>query len=558
MCRLCMHKSRNPFEKMKASHKSQTFERETLVLIVTPTGKDAAVGCEVLAKAGFSCKVCSNLSDVSKNAQDSAGALLLAEEALSFEEIPLLAEWLEKQPPWSDIPVILLTSGGAMRRVHLWNAGQFGGRANVTLLERPFHIATLVSVLEGSLRARRRQFEMRDLLEQRQHLLDMETKARAEAEKANRAKDEFLATLSHELRTPLTTMLGWSKVLNNHQLDEATSARAIYAIERSALSQAQLIDDLLDVSRIITGKFQIDKKSMDLVQLIHTSIDVIRPAAESKEIQIRIEVSENPGPISGDFHRLQQVMWNILSNAVKFSSRGGFIRVRLERSNSHATITVTDNGKGIRHEFLPFIFERFRQADSSYTRNQGGLGLGLAIVQHIVNLHDGTVTAESEGEGKGATLKVVLPVVPAETKSFLSMERFHKSTRQNIDLDGLKVLIVEDDEESRELLSLILKHGKGNVQSADSVQEALEILKGWKPDVLISDIGLPGEDGYKLISILRSDPDTRTIPAIAVTAYASSYDKTKALESGFQYHMSKPLDPADLIQVVSDLSRTTK
>jgi signal transduction histidine kinase/CheY-like chemotaxis protein len=540
---------------MKTNQKVR-LESENFVLMVTPTGKDAAVACEVLEKACIPCKICSNLTDLCKNIQDSAGALLLAEEALSFEDIPKLVDWLEKQPPWSDIPVILLTSGGATKRMNLWQAGQFGTRANVTLLERPFHIATLISVLEGALRARRRQFEMRDLLKQRQHLLDMEKKARTEAEKVNRAKDDFLATLSHELRTPLTTMLGWSKVLSNHQLDEVTAARAIQAIERSALSQAQLIDDLLDVSRIITGKFQIEKKSMDLVQLMHTSIDAIRPAAESKEIQIALQVSENPGPISGDYHRLQQVMWNLLSNSVKFTSVGGSISVKLERTNSHATITVTDSGKGIRREFLPFIFERFRQADSSYTRNQGGLGLGLAIVQHIVTLHSGSVTAESEGDGKGATMKVVLPVVPLETKSFVRRERREKSPRQHANLEGLRILIVEDDDESRELLMVIIQQGKGIVRSAASVAQAIEILKEWKPDVLISDIGLPDEDGYKLISILRSDPETRTIPAIAVTAYAANSDRTKALESGFQFHMAKPVDPADFMQIVSELSRT--
>jgi signal transduction histidine kinase/CheY-like chemotaxis protein len=530
---------------------------ENFVLMVTPTGKDASVACEVLQKAFIPCKVCQNLTELCKNAQDSAGALLLAEEALSFEDIPRLADWLETQPPWSDIPVILLTSGGATKRMHLWNAEQFGTRANVTLLERPFHIATLVSVLEGALRARRRQFEMRDLLEQRQHLLDMEKKARAEAEKVNRAKDDFLATLSHELRTPLTTMLGWSKVLSNHQLDEATSAKAIQAIERSALSQSQLIDDLLDVSRIITGKFQIEKKTTDLVQLMHLSIDAIRPAAESKEIRITLQVSENPGPISGDFYRLQQVMWNILSNAVKFTSRGGNISVKLERTNSHATITVTDDGKGIRPEFLPFIFERFRQADSSYTRNQGGLGLGLAIVQHIVNVHGGNVTAESEGEGKGATLKVVLPVVHVE-KSFVGLKQPQKPSTREADLEGLRVLIVEDDEESRELLMLIVHQGKGTVRAASRVAEAIDILQEWKPDVVISDIGLPDEDGYKLISILRSNPETAEIPAIAVTAYAASSDKQKALKSGFQSHIAKPVDPADFLQVVFDLSRTSR
>lgn len=528
-------------------------EPENLILVVTPTGKDGEVACEVLERAGFKSQLCSSLTDLCKNLHELAGALLLAEEGLSYDEVPVLSEWLDHQPPWSDLPVIVLTSGGTVKRLNMWNAGLFGSRANVTLLERPFHIATLISVLEGALRARRRQFEMRDLLEQRQRLLEMEKRARAEAEKVNRAKDEFLATLSHELRTPLTTMLGWAKILNNHTLDESTSNRALQAIERSAKSQAQLIDDLLDVSRIITGKFQVEKKSMDLVELIHSSIDTIRPAAETKDIRLNLEISDNPGPISGDYHRLQQVLWNILSNAVKFTPSYGSIFVKLERTNSHATISIRDTGAGIRPEFLPFIFERFRQADSSYTRNQGGLGLGLAIVQHIVNLHSGRVTAYSEGEGKGATFEIVLPVVLTDSKSFRNGKRKRKSS-QKVDLSGLNILVVEDDFESRELLSVILEKVNGTVRCAASSHEAVSILNSWKPDIIISDIGMPMEDGYQLISRLRKDPETREIPAIALTAYASSSDKVKALNAGFQIHMAKPLDPADLLETIADLS----
>ena len=526
------------------------------VLMVTPTGKDSVVACDILDKFGFDCMVCGDLMELCTNVQEEAGALLIAEEALSYEGVPTLSKWLEQQAPWSDIPVIVLTSGGALKRNAQRYEGQFGKRANVTLLERPFHIATLVSVLEGALRARRRQFEIRDLLDQREKLLHMEKKARAEAEKVNRAKDEFLATLSHELRTPLTTMLGWSKILSTHQLDIHTSSRAIQAIERSARSQAQLIDDLLDVSRIITGKFQIEKKSMDLVHLIHTSIDMIRPSAESKGLRVDLDVSENPGPILGDFHRLQQVLWNILSNAIKFTPQGGTIQVILERPDHHAKITVKDTGKGIRSDFLPYIFERFRQADSSYTRNQGGLGLGLAIVQHIVNLHGGSVTAESSGEGHGAVFTIMLPIVHVETKSFRNGKKARRPERGKIDLNGIKVLIVEDDLESRELLGTILEHGNGVVRCAASVGEAFAILQEWRPDVVISDIGMPMEDGYKLISRLRSNPETRNIPAIAVTAYASSSDKKKALNAGFEFHMAKPLDPSDLLEAVADLSRS--
>ena len=540
---------------MDILQKNDLHNPDIPIFVVTPTGKDSEVACEVLDRFGFKCKVCEDLMDLCSNVQDSAGALLIAEEALSLNDVDELASWLENQPPWSDVPIIVLTTGGVMKRENERYDGQFGSRANVTLLERPFHIATLVSVLEGALRARRRQFEIRDLLQQRQKLLDLEKKARAEAEKVNRAKDEFLATLSHELRTPLTTMLGWSKILSNHQLDPNTSLRAVQAIERSAKSQAQLIDDLLDVSRIITGKFQIEKKSMDLVQLIHTSLDMIRPGSETKGVDLELNVSENPGPISGDFYRLQQVLWNILSNALKFTPQGGSISVTLERPNHHAKITVKDTGKGIRKDFLPYIFERFRQADSSYTRNQGGLGLGLAIVQHIVNLHGGSVTAQSEGEGKGSVFTIVLPVVTTETKSFRNGKRPGRRAPVNVDLDGIKILVVEDDHESRELLAVILEHGKGIVRTVSSVADALTILEKWKPHIVISDIGLPRDDGYKLISKLRANPVTKDIPAIAVTAYATNSDRQKALGAGFQFHMAKPLDPSDLLEAVADLSR---
>ena len=383
----------------------------------------------------------------------------------------------------------------------------------------------------------------------------MEQKARAEAEQTNRAKDEFLATLSHELRTPLTTILGWSKILSSNRLNESAATRAATAIERSARSQAQLIDDLLDVSRIITGKFQIDKKNIDLVELIHSSIDMIRPAAESKGIRLEVRLTDNPGPISADFHRLQQVLWNILSNAIKFTPSSGLILVEMQRSNSHASITVTDTGKGITAEFLPYIFERFRQFDSSYTRNQGGLGLGLAIVQHIVNLHGGTVKAESKGEGKGSRFIVKLPVVSEEVKTLPKDQSRKRYRKTSYNLDGLRLLLIEDDEESRELIEVILTEGRATVRSVGSTEEALQVLNTWTPEIIISDIGMPEEDGYVFLSRLRSNSSFDTIPVIALTAYASSNDREKALKAGFQIHLSKPLDPSGLLEAVAELSR---
>jgi signal transduction histidine kinase/ActR/RegA family two-component response regulator len=521
------------------------------VLIVAPTANDSEAACDVLEKAGFYCFAFATLTDLCRALHDDVGFILVAEEALQIEEVPLFANWLENQPPWSDLPVIVLTHGRTVERMNRWTTGQLGSRANVTLLERPFHIATLISVLEGSMRARRRQFETRDLLEQRQRLLNVEKRAREEAEKVNQAKDEFLATLSHELRTPLTIMLGWSKIVNNHVLDEKTITRAMQAIERSAKSQAQLIDDLLDVSRIITGKFQIEKKSMDLVQLVYAAVDMIRPSADAKGIALELHVSNAELPMYADFFRLQQVLWNILSNAVKFTASGGSIHVGLQQTNSNATVIVTDSGKGIRPEFLPHIFERFRQGDSSYTRNQGGLGLGLAIVDHIVALHHGKVSAESDGEGKGSTFRIVLPVgrsMSLQSEKGAPMQPDKETARH------LNILVVEDDLESRDLIDVILKQGNGTVRCASTAAEAVDILKDWKPDIIISDIGMPLEDGYQFMMRLRSDPNTRQIPAIALTAYASVADRDKALNAGFQSHLAKPIDPYDLLQAVADLS----
>jgi signal transduction histidine kinase/CheY-like chemotaxis protein len=523
----------------------------TNTILLAASVRDPGVNSELLAGAGLQCRTFPSLTSLCETKWEDSGVVLIAEETLTPAQVPQLVAWLEAQPRWSDIPVIVLTADKETKRTSLWSSGLLGPRANVTLLERPFRNSTLFSVLDGALRARKRQFETRDLLEQREQLLELEKLARAEAEDSNKAKDEFLAMLSHELRTPLTTMLGWSKILKRHHLDPKTTSRALDAIERSAKSQAQLIDDLLDVSRIVTGKFQIEKKNMDLVSLIRSSVEMIRPAAESKQVALSLEIADEPNMIFGDFQRLQQAMLNILSNAVKFTSATGSIHIKLALANSTACISIADTGKGIPQEFLPHIFERFRQGDSTSTRNQGGLGLGLAIVQHIVTLHEGTVKAESDGEGKGSRFTVTLPVAMDESNVF---DHSKKENDADFKLEGMKILVVEDDLESRDLIGIILQQGNVSVQLSASVAQALEILKDWKPDVIISDIGMPAEDGYQLLSSLRSNPETKDIPVIALTAYASSFDKNKALQAGFRIHISKPLDPRDLLSAIAQVA----
>ena len=391
--------------------------------------------------------------------------------------------------------------------------------------------------------------------EERAHLLIREQAARAEAEAANKNKDEFLATLSHELRTPLTAILGWSHLLRTKKLNEPDINRAIDTIERNARSQSQLIDDLLDVSRIITGKLSIDRTRVDLAKVIEGALDVTRPLAEAKEIQFTIAIEPSPCFVHGDSTRLQQIFWNLFSNAVKFTPRGGRVVVDAKTINSRVTVAVTDTGIGIKPELLPFIFDRFRQGDGSTTREHGGLGLGLAIVRHLVELHGGTVDVDSDGIECGATFKVTIPVaiadsfvdgkqievVPAETDntSALSLQL----------LDGIKVLVVDDEHDSRELLTMILTRCGSDVRCSDSAASAFEAFNEWHPDLLVSDIGMPIEDGYSLIQKVRSlgSNYAQQVPAVALTAYATDEDRMQALSAGFQMHVPKPIEPESFV-----------
>ena len=380
-----------------------------------------------------------------------------------------------------------------------------------------------------------------------------------EVEQANRLKDEFLATLSHELRTPLTAILGWSRLLRAGSLDESSGARALEAIERNALSQKQLIDDILDVSRIITGKLQLHRQSVSLVSVIEAAVDSIRPAAEAKHIEIRLHLTPRAGLVSGDPNRLQQVIWNLLSNGVKFTPEHGRVEVRLERSGSSVQIKVSDTGRGIPKEFLPYIFDRFRQADQTATRAHGGLGLGLSVVRHLVELHGGTVKAESGGEGQGATLTVSLPLesLPTEPDADVTAQDSVKDTAINCPsaLNGLRVLVVDDDADTRELLTTVLEKCGARVTSVASGAQALEALAQMNPDVLISDIGMPDMDGYALIRRVRAIPPENGggIPAVALTAYAGAEDRTRALHAGFQIFLPKPIEPNELIATVARL-----
>jgi PAS domain S-box-containing protein len=397
-------------------------------------------------------------------------------------------------------------------------------------------------------------------------LYDEQRRLRAEAERANRLKDEFLATVSHELRTPLTAILGWATMLRSDSSDEHALQRAIETIERNAKNQKQIIEDLLDVSRIITGKLRLEIRPVELASLIEAAVESLRPAADAKGVLFQKLLDTGLNPVSGDPARLQQIVWNLLSNAIKFTPRGGRVQIRLERIASHVEIAVSDTGQGISAEFLPFVFDRFRQADSTTTRKHGGLGLGLAIVRHLVELHGGTAQAESAGEGQGSTFTVVLPLMSVDQK-IETEERVHPVAGDSLlafdcheKLNGLKILAVDDEADTCELLKAALEQCGAEVATARSAQEALEQLEGFLPDVLISDIGMPHEDGYELIRRVRQIPAESggAVPAVALTAYARAEDRLRVLREGYQMHLPKPVELAELVAVVASLVQRPK
>ena len=383
--------------------------------------------------------------------------------------------------------------------------------------------------------------------------------SRRKLDEANRAKDEFLATLSHELRTPLNAILGWVGLLRSGTLDAASASRGPEVIERNSRLLAQLIEDLLDVSRIVTGKLRLEARSVDLVSVIVAAMEAVQTAAEAKGIRLETSLDAALGPISADPNRLQQVVWNLLTNAIKFTATGGRVDIRLERAGSTARITVSDTGQGIRPELLPFVFDRFRQGETSIGRRYGGLGLGLAIVRHIVELHGGVVRAESAGESRGAIFMVDLPVAPTVSGEVAPVPARHRDDSaadvRPVSLRGVRVLVVDDEADARELMRMILRSSGADVMAAACAEEALEQVEQWHPDILVSDIGLPGDDGYVLIQKLRQRQGDygRSMPALAVTAYARAEDRTRALSAGFQLHVAKPLEPADFVAAIARL-----
>ncbi|HVF42870.1 MAG TPA: ATP-binding protein [Pyrinomonadaceae bacterium] len=551
--------------------------RDGRVLILAPTGRDAEIASKYLVGAGLATEVCAGIVELCERIEEGGGAALVAEEALGSEGAPRLLGALARQPEWSDFPLVILAAGGGGDARKLKGLVE---AANVTLVERPTRVITVISAVRSALRARRRQYEARAHIEaerraqeERTRLLEEAVAAReqaeqatAQAEEANRAKDIFLATLSHELRTPLTAVLGWARMLHEMNLDEETARHGLKIIERNAEAQNQLVRDLLDVSRIITGKLRLETTSVELAPVVESALDSVRQAAEAKDISLGFESGAGPEVVSGDPDRLQQVVWNLLSNAIKFTPKGGRVGVTLGREGSDVLVRVSDTGQGISQEFLPYVFERFRQADGSTTREHGGLGLGLAVVRHLVEQHGGRVAAESGGEGHGSTFTITLPVAAVRVAASRGTgsgplreaggKRPAASPAVGKPLSGVRVLVVDDQPDARELLALVLERAGAAVRTAATADAAVNLLRAEPADVLVSDIGMPGEDGYKLVGRVRALPASEggRVPAVALTAYATEEDRRRALDAGFEEHVSKPVEPSALVAAVAALA----
>ena len=514
------------------------------VLIFAPVGRDGSLTAELLAHAAIACHVCTSPAELCHMATTGAGAVLLTEEAVSDRLVAELGAVLAAQPAWSDLSILLFAGGdrdsGAARTLRTVDALR-----NVTLLDRPVRKAALLTTIRAALRGRRRQYELRDVLTALQ-------KARADAEHANQLKDEFLAMVSHELRTPLNAILGWVSMLRQARFERARVDDILAIIERNARAQAQLIADVLDISRMIGGRVTLHPQPVSLARVVADAADAIRPAAAAKGVTLHLDVEEGP-VVHGDPDRLQQVVWNILSNACKFTPEGGRIDVHLRNTAAASTVVIADTGVGIADDFLPYVFDRFRQADQGFTRAAGGLGLGLAIAKQLAEMHGGDIRVRSDGLGKGATFELRLPLV-GRGRRRLSPARGHDQPElpPDVDLTGHLVLVVEDDEASRELLATILTQAGARVVAAGSAAAGVAQLDVEVPSLVLADIGMPGEDGLTMIRKIRQRPPGRggLVRAIAVSAYARTQDRRVALGAGFDDFLTKPVLPGDVLRAV--------
>ena len=533
---------------------------ESRILVLAPTGRDAAMTCEALRDAGMHAEPFRDMAGVCAVIEEGAGALLVAEEAFDAESFARLAGTLQRQEPWSDLPIVLLAGNEFSDSVD--RAGRLlVPLRNVMVLERPIRVPVLMAALQVAVRARLRQYELRGHLTERERdaaararALEAAQEARREAEAASRLKDEFLATVSHELRTPVNVILGWAGMLCRDGSPDERRAHALEVIFRNARAQARVIDELLDISRIISGKMRMDVAPVELLPLLYEAVDAVRPALEAKRLAITTDASTTIPILFGDPDRLRQVFFNLLTNAAKFTPDGGRIAIAVKRAHGQVEIRITDTGIGIPADVLPYVFDRFRQADSTTTRNYGGLGLGLAIVRQLVELHGGTVEATSAGAGMGSEIIVRLPAArkpQAGRNAGDTREGVHDQELPR--LSGVRLLIVDDDPDGREMVAELLQGLGAVVTCSASGEEALTVIGDVNPDVVVADIAMPGVDGFSLMNRLRGMLGDRKPPAIALSAYARAEDQARALASGFDAHVPKPVDAFLLVRTIRGL-----
>ena len=512
------------------------------VIVMAPVGQDAKAIANLLNGAGFETFICQDPSEAA-NRISNAGTLLMTEEALEFVNAGDLMEALKTQPPWSELPVIILTDGGASHLTRLLDmAAEAAG--SLTLLERPIGTATLLRAVQVARRSRRRQYQVRELLMREQEL-------RQAADEANRLKDEFLATMSHELRNPLNVILGYSEVLLRTEDVKGSPIlkQASEALRRNALSQSQLIQDLLDLSRLRSGKLALSWETVPLRTAIENALETVGAQADAKQIRIDIDMPAEPLFVDGDLLRLEQIVWNILTNAVKFTPAGGRISVSVGRKHSEIDLTVTDTGQGIEPSFLPNVFEMFRQGDSSANREHAGLGIGLALVRQLVHLHGGSVSAHSEGLGKGSRFTVRLPA-KVETA-----RKDDVKTSTVGGLDQLTALVVDDDEDTTFLLRQLLEMSGAKVMTANSGVEGLSVANDEDFNVILSDISMPGMNGFEFVRRFRALPGKESVAVVALTGFGQPEDVARARNEGFAAHLTKPVDVETLFGVLERIAR---
>jgi signal transduction histidine kinase/ActR/RegA family two-component response regulator len=546
----------------RASKPNATANDER-IFVIAPIGGDANAIATLLAERGWQASVC---DDPATGAIEvtNAGALVMTEEALQSATGTNLLTALEHQPAWSELPVIILTSGGASRLTRLFDlaAAACGG---VTLLERPISTETLLRTIDVALRSRRRQYQVRDLIAEQERnrasleeneeklrlMLAQEQGLRQEADDANRLKDEFLATMSHELRNPLNVILGYSELLL--RTDEIKASAQLFrlseALRRNALAQSHLIRDLLELSRLRSGKLTLNCETISLMTAVNEAFETVRSDAQAKQIEIEISAPPEPLFVEGDLLRLEQVVWNLLANAVKFTPAGGKVSVSVDRKDDQVVLIVDDSGQGIDAAFLPSVFEMFRQGDARANREHSGMGIGLALVQQLVQLHGGSVVAQSEGRGRGTKFTVSFPEKPESTKGAALQPVIAFES-----LNELAVLAVDDDEDTTALLRYLLEMNGAKVTTANSGRDALKLARELTFDVVLSDISMPSMDGFEFVRRLRSLPGKENVPVVALTGYGRKEDVEQAANEGFVAHLTKPFDVGRLLAFLSQLS----